>query len=364
MNTLSNLVTSTAATEAGLNTSFHTSIAEVVSLATSASEAFGQPLSDTTAKLYGLITSVNASDGISKLSGAELASTVEKLLEAYYGGNKSALTPIIEATNLLIDVKHAGVVKTANIPNNLRLLVSRKSAIAAENAGSKVKLVLSAEGNSKATKVIVIKGVDIKTSSKKSVAQKQFESFSKFDALDHEELARLIASDANLLKYYAILGTVADTKKEASAHTTVTNLEVRRNTAADREDKLQDILDQAGELKLKLVDEANDLEDKKAVLIAQAKNLSGSIKDLEAAISRCRKEDTKAAKEEELEIARVALAEASEEMDFTDKLMTGLAVKIEKAVSKLNKADEAYSNQAHLVVAIGKEISKAKAELA
>lgn len=344
---------------------FESSQAEAKQLTEAACDAIGVQLSDQASSIYSCMLSASAGDDIATTTGKQLAESIQTLIEAYYAGNKEAMAPVTEACEVWIKVKHEGVAKSANIPNNMRLLVSRRSqAWAQPEEGQTMhdyKLVLSVDKKSKA---VVIKENVLGTTTGKTKAQKVFDALTKLDVLDRDELLSLVATDADLLAQFASLGTLQAVKSESVTKDTIHQLEARRSAAVNREDDLQDVLDQASEAKLALCDQIADIEDELTGIEANLTIKGDEVKKLEASIKRCKKPETKAAKTEELEITRAALANMLEQCEDKESEKAALVAKMGKAVKTLDDADTAYNNQAYLVASIGKEIENARSVLA
>lgn len=343
---------------------FQSSQNEAKQLTEAACDAIGVQLSEQASSIYSCMLSASAGDDIAAATGKQLAESIQSLIEAYYSGNKEAMAPVTEACEVWIKVKHEGEAKTANIPNNLRLLVGRRSqAWAQPEEGQTMhdfKLVLSVDKKSKA---VVIKEAKLNAPTGKTKAQKVFDAMTKLDALDNDELLRLIATNADLLARFASLGTLQAVKTEAVTKDTVSQLEARRNAAVQREDELQDALDVASESKLSLCDKIADIEDE-ITDIEAALTLKGSeVTKLETSLKRCKKPETVAAKTEELDITRAALATLLEKCEEKEGEKAKLVAQLDKAVKSLDDADAAYNNQAYLVAAIGKEIEDCRAAL-
>lgn len=345
---------------------FASAMEESKQLTEATCEALGIKLSDKASDIYGYMLSANASEGLQATSGAQLAEAIQSLIEAYYNGDKAAMQPVVDACSVWIATKHEGDVKTANIPNNMRLLVSRRSqAWAKPEEGQQMadyKLVISVEGN-KGAKTVVIKETKLGAGNGKSKAQKVFNAVTKLDALDRDELLRLIATNADLLSQFASLSALQSVKQEEVTKDTVSQLEVRRNAAAEREDELQHELDEISEVKLGLCDQIADIEDRLQELELQSTATSGDIKKAEASVKRCKKEETKAAKQAEVELLQGKLAVILEEIEAQEEDKAKLVQKREKAMKSLDAADAAYNNQAHLCSVIGKELETARTAL-
>ncbi|CAL9976010.1 hypothetical protein VPHK449_0012 [Vibrio phage K449] len=335
-------------------------------LAEAACQSLQITLSDTATEFYGLMVASASTDGIAAASGAQLAESVVNMITAYYNGNKESLQPIVDASNMWITTKAKGECKTANLPNNLRLLVSRKSVDIAtgedETPVHDYKLTLSTEG-AKGEKVITIKEAPLKAKAKKTAAQKVFDTITKLDVLDADELIRLISTDAQLTSQFATLAAISDAKTEEVTRDTVHQLEARRNAAVTKEDDLQDALDAASETKGQLVDELNDARDQLAENEDMLTYKREETLKLEGKLKRARKEETKAALAEDLEVANEQLQDLLEDNASITEGVNKLAAKVETATKALNKADEAYNSQAHLVAQIGTQLESARTAL-
>lgn len=351
--------------ESEMAQAFESSQNEAKQLTEAACDAIGVQLSEQASSIYSCMLSATAGDDIASATGKKLADSIQTLIEAYYAGDKEAMSPVTEACEVWIKVKHEGAAKTANIPNNMRLLVGRRSQAWAQPEDGQTmhdyKLVLSVDKKSKS---VVIKEAKLGTGNGKTKAQKVFDAMTKLDVMDKDELIRLVATDAALLAQFASLGTLQAVKSEAVTKDTISQLEARRNAAVNTEDDLQDKLDAASEAKLALCDKIADIEDEITDIEAALTMKSADIKKLEASVKRCKKPETKAAKTEELEIARAALATMLEKCEEKEGEKETLAAQLNKAVKALDDADAAYNNQAYLVASIGKEIENARAVMA
>lgn len=351
--------------ESEMAQAFESSQNEAKQLTEAACDAIGVQLSEQASSIYSCMLSATAGDDIASATGKKLADSIQTLIEAYYAGDKEAMSPVTEACEVWIKVKHEGAAKTANIPNNMRLLVGRRSQAWAQpedgQAMHDYKLVLSVDKKSKS---VVIKEAKLGTGNGKTKAQKVFDAMTKLDVMDKDELIRLVATDAALLAQFASLGTLQAVKSEAVTKDTINQLEARRNAAVNTEDDLQDKLDVASEAKLALCDKIADIEDEITDIEAALTMKSADIKKLEASVKRCKKPETKAAKTEELEIARAALSIMLEKCEDKESEKETLAAQLNKAVKALDDADAAYNNQAYLVASIGKEIENARAVMA
>lgn len=323
-------------------------------------------LSDTATEFYGLMVASASTDGIAAASGAQLAESVVNMITAYYNGHKDSLQPIIDASNMWITTKAKGECKTANLPNNLRLLVSRKSVDIAtgeeETPVHDYKLTLSTEG-AKGEKVITIKEAPLKAKAKKTAAQKVFDVITKMDVLDADELIRLISTDAQLTAQFGTLAAISDAKSEEVTRETVSQLESRRNAAVTKEDDLQDALDAASDKKGELVDQLNDVRDQ----LAENETLLTAKREetlkLEGKLKRARKEETKTQISEDLLVANEQLNDLLADNAAITEDVNKLAGKVEAATKALNKADEAYNSQAYLVAEIGTQLETARTAL-
>ncbi|CAM0034950.1 hypothetical protein SIPHO059v1_p0092 [Vibrio phage 264E42.1] len=337
-------------------------------LAEAACQSLKITLSDTATEFYGLMVASASTDGIAAASGAQLAESVVNMITAYYNGNKESLQPIVDASNMWITTKAKGECKTANLPNNLRLLVSRKSVEIAtgddeQNPLHDFKLTLSTEANEAKVKTVVIKEAPLKAKAKKSKAQKVFDTITKLDVLDADELISLIATDAALSAQFGTLASINDAKNEVATRESIAQLEARRNAAVTKEDDLQDTLDAATEKKCELVDL---LDDKNDELAENEKLLTAKREEklaLEGKLKRARKEETKAQLADDLLIASEQLDDLLGDNEVITNEAHQLAIQLSAAQKSLNKADEAYNNQAHLVATLATNLEKSRAQL-
>lgn len=325
-------------------------------------------LSETATEFYGLMVASASTDGIAQASGAQLAESIVTMVTAYYAGDKEALQPIVDASNMWITTKAKGECKTANLPNNMRLLVSRKSVEIAtgEDANAPLhdyKLTLSTKANDQKIKMVSIVEAPLKAKAKKTAAQKVFDTITKLDVLDADELIRLISTDAQLSAQFGTLAAINDTKSEEVTRDTIHQLEARRNAAVTKEDDLQDALDVASETKGALVDELNDKRDEltenETLLTAKREEML----KLEKSLKRARKQERKTALADDLLIANEQLQDLLQDNAAITEEVNNLAGKVEKATKALNEADESYNSQAHLVAQIGTQLETARTSL-
>lgn len=338
-------------------------------LAEAACQQLGFDLSAEANEFYGLMIASASTDSIAAASGAQLAESVVNMVSAYYNGNKQALQPIVDASNIWIASKASGECKTANLPNNLRLLVSRKSAEIAtgdddQNPVHEFKLTLSTAADENKVKSVVIKEAPLKAKTKKSAAQKVFDAITKLDVMDADELISLIATDAALSAQFGTLASINEAKQTEVTRETIAQLEARRNAAVTKEDDLQDALDAATETKCELVDQLQDLQDELATN-EQALTAKREEKlQIEGKLKRARKEESKAQYSEDLLVVSEQLDDLLGDNETLTKEVNALVSKVETAQKKLNKADEAYNSQAHLVSQLANTLEKSRAQLA
>lgn len=353
--------------EAEFNKSFTASVEKSKQLTDAACQSMNITLSDAASDIYGLLLSANASDSIAAASGKQLADAVDVMITAYFKGNKEALQPVVDASNVWVKTKCKGEVKTANIPNNLRLLVSRHSQSMAEgdeeNEGlANYKLTISVEGK-KNEKAILIKEGPLKAPAKKTAAQKVFESITKMDSLDRDELLALVATDAAMLAQFATLSALEAVKKDAVTKDHVADLENRRNAAAKLEDDLNEELEEKSEAKLALTDKVLDMKDKLAEVETKLTEQRVTLEGLEKGKSRLRKAEKIAEREEEISIATAIMQELLAESEELEGNIRKEAAQLIKAEKALDAADEAYNNQAYLVSTLGKQVQEARAQI-
>lgn len=337
-------------------------------LAEAACQQLNIELSQEANDFYGLMIAATSTDGLAAASGAQLAEAIVNMTTAYYNGNKAALQPVVDASNIWITSKAKGECKTANIPNNLRLLVSRKSVEIATGEDDKnpvhdFKLTLSTEANEQKVKVVSIKEAPLKTKAKKTKAQKVFDTITNLDVLDADELISLIATDAALSAQFGTLASINDAKNEVVTRETIAQLEARRNAAVTKEGDLQDTLDATTETKCELVDQ---LDEKRDELEENEKALTAKREEkllLEGKLKRARKEETKKQLADDLLIASEQLDDLLGDNTVITEEVNKLAEKLETAQKSLNKADEAYNNQAHLVATLATNLEKSRAQL-
>ena len=336
-------------------------------LAEAACANLGVELSEGANDFYSLLVSSASTDSIAAASGAQLAESVITMLTAYYAGNKDAVAPIVDAANIWIASKAEGDCKTANLPNNLRLLVSRKSVEIAvgedeQNPAYDYKLILSTEGK-KGEKRIVIKEDALKAAPKRTKAQKVFAAITGLETLDRDELIGLIATDAQLTSLFSTLSAVNQSKAEEVTRDTVAQLEARRNHACQIEDDLADKLEAATESKLQLAD---DLADKRDELAENETKLTAKREErlsVEAKLKRARKDEVKTQLAEDLEVIDGQMSDLLADNEAITKEVNELEAKLEKALKVLNNADNAYNSQAHLTAQIGSQLEKCRAQL-
>lgn len=363
----------TAKIEAAQNETISKQIAETKEssklLAEAACQQLGFDLSVEANEFYSLMIASASTDGIAAASGAQLAESVITMVTAYYNGNKQALQPIVDASNIWIASKASGECKTANLPNNLRLLVSRKSAEIAtgDDAQSPLhdyKLTLSTAADDNKVKSVVIKEAPLKAKTNKSAAQKVFDAITKLDVMDADELISLIATDAALSAQFGTLASINDAKASEVTRDTIAQLEARRSAAVTKEDDLQDELDAATEAKCELVDQLNDLRDELEVNEAALTAKREEKLQIEGKLKRARKEETKAQYAEDLEVVSEQLDDLLGDNETITAEVNALVAKVDAAQKRLNKADEAYNNQAHLVAQLASNLEKSRAQLA
>ncbi|WHM52695.1 hypothetical protein vBVpaS1601_90 [Vibrio phage vB_VpaS_1601] len=340
---------------ASLSSTINQSITNYTQLAEAASQALSLDITPEAHRLYGLLTSTAATDSVSSLSGAELASTVISLITAYFNGNKEALQPVVDATCMWIASKHNNEVKTANIPNNLRLLVSRKSSAYAQENDIDTKLILSVED-----KNIIIKEAPLKPKKLTSKAQKVFTAITGLDHSSRDELVQLISTDAQLMSMFAtaivpISSTTAT--KQSPNQEAKQQLKARLEAAVNKEDKLMDEYDFAKEeeeaLLEKLIVAKEALEENEKLLTNQRKLTEG------AAIKakRARKPESVEAANDELEVAQNRMEELLTANTELTSEVNALAKKVEKAMKSVASADEAYNAQANYVAQLSKQVN-------
>lgn len=338
-------------------------------LAEAACQQLNIELSQEANDFYGLMIAATSTDGLAAASGAQLAEAVVNMTTAYYNGNKQALQPIVDASNIWIASKAKGECKTANLPNNLRLLVTRKSVEIATGEDEQsplhdFKLTLSTEANEQKVKTVIIKEAPLKAKTKKSKAQKVFDTITKLDVLDADELISLIATDAALSAQFGTLASINEAKSEIVTRESIAQLEARRNAAVSKEDDLQDTLDAATEKKCELVDQLDEkrdeLEENEKLLTAKREEKLS----LEGKLKRARKEETKKQLADDLLIASEQLDDLLGDNEVITEEVNKLAKKLDDAQKALNKADEAWNNQAHLVTTLAVNLEKSRAQLA
>lgn len=338
--------------------SINTTITEATQLAQAASQALNLSITEEAQRFYGLLLASSSTDEVSAASGAELAETVVKLVSDYYAGDIEALQPVVDATNMWIAANHEGVAKTANIPNNLRLLVSRKSQAYAEENELRNKLTLSVEGE-KGSKKVIIKEAPLKPTKKATAAQKVFASITKLDTMEIDELIQVIAADGKLANLFASLAPVANTNVKAAPNKeAAAQIQARIDAAVNKEDRLMDELDFASEAKLKIVDDLNEkreeLEENEKLLTAKRIETE----QIAIKLKRARKDEVKTALADDLEVAQTQLGGLLEINHEITSEVNRLAKEAEKAIATLNSAEEAYNVQADHVASLTKQLSQ------
>lgn len=337
---------------ASLTSTINQSISNYTQLAEAASQALSLDITPEAHRLYGLLASTASTDSVSSLSGAELASTVIALIQAYHNGNKEALQPVIDATCMWIASKHNNEVKTANIPNNLRLLVSRKSLAYAQENDIDTKLILSVDN-----KEVIVREAPVKAPKLKTKAQKVFTAITGLELAERDELVQLISTDAQLMSMFsAVIGHTASTTAKPNQEAKQ-QLQARLAAAAAKEDDLQDAFDKASDEKLELVDK---LEEKREALAENEKLLANQRQVVEAAalkVRRARKPESIEAANDDLDIEQERMGELLAANAQLTEDVNRLAVKVKKSIDALNQAEEAYNTQAHFVADLGRKVN-------
>lgn len=319
---------------AKLTESFDNAVSKEVEIATNALAKFERTATDGTSDVYNLLIATNTADSLQAASGAKLAELVQSMIESYYKGNKEALQPVIEACGLWLQLKTDGTVKTANIPNNLRLLVGRRSTWYAQENELDIKLTLSTDGGN-----LVIKESPVKAAPKKTQAQKVFEVLTKLDMLELDELSRLCATDGRLVDALSTIGAITNGKSVA-VEVSRKDLEARRNAASETEGRLDTELAQAMDVKADLADKVADLEDR---LQANEDQLTKVRSELATA-----PEDKK---------ATTLLAKLIKADGAITKELNKAREDLRKANDKVGSLDKAYSVQAKLCATLGQRLT-------
>lgn len=345
--------------------SINSTITEATQLASAAAQALNLSITEEANRFYGLMIASSSTERVSAASGAELAQAVVSLVCEYYSGNKEALQPVVDACNMWIASKYQGDAKTANIPNNLRLLVSRKSEAYAQDNGLNIKLTLSAEGV-KGAKAITIKEASLKAKPRSSKAKRLFNTIAGLDASDCDELIQTIAADGELLnKFSALLALIPNQQQIKPSYTreSVAQLEARVKAAAAKEDKLQDEMDdlEAAKDKLiaKLASMREELEENEKALTAKRQEKEA----VSISLKRARKDDRKAELSDELEIIASQLEELLEINTQITEEVNQLAKDTSKAIDAFKASEDAWDQQAALTASLGKQISQARAQM-
>lgn len=325
----------------------------------------GVAISAESQEFYSLLVASCSTESIAAASGAHLAEKVVSMVGAYYAGNDLALQPIVDASNIWIEAKCSGEVKTANIPNNLRLLVSRKSVEIAsdEAAPHDYKLVLSVEKGD-AGKSIIVKRAPLKAKAEKTAAQKVFDALTKLDTMARDELIALISTDAAMVVQFAVVVSMNTGKIEAITKEGLKELENRKHAASEKEDILQESLDQATESKLQLADELGDAQDLLAeneiALTAKREQLDA----LNGKFKRARNDDTRKQLSEELLIVNAQLEDLLAVNAELTANVQNVQKRLDKAQDRMSKVSREYDAQAQLVTELAKQAEKVRAQLA
>lgn len=319
---------------ASLTNAFDKAISKEVEIATSALAKFERTATDGTNDVYNLLIATNTADTLQAASGAKLAELIQSMIESYYKGSKDALQPVIEACGLWLQLKTDGTVKTANIPNNLRLLVGRRSTWHAQENELETKLTLSTDGGN-----IVIKESPLKSSNKKTQAQKVFDALAKLDMMELDELSRLCATDARLIDALSTIGAITNGKSVA-VEVSRKDLEARRDAASETEDRLDTELAQAVSIKADLADKVADLEDR--------------LQANEAQLSRARETITTSPEDKKASILLAKLIKAD---GAITKELNQAREDLARANDKVSDLDKAYSMQAKLCATLGQRLT-------
>lgn len=336
-----------------------------VEIADKACADLGVELSTASHDFYGLLVASYSTESIAKASGDELAQRVTAMIESYYSGDKEAVQPIIDAANIWVVAKHKGEAKTDNLPNNLRLLVTRKSVLTAtgEDTSSPAhdyKLTLSVD---KATKQVVIKEAPLKKSKAASAAQKVFKALTGLDTLDLDELVTLVATDAALVQAFSMAASLSQAGEVEATKEALESLETRALAASKKEDELFDAQEKALESKLELADQLGDKLDELAVNEQALTSCRVNIESLTKKAKNARKADVKEQLADDLEVANAQLSE----LLGANEAITSEVAQLEKALATAQKELDTlaaqYDNQARLAAEIGKKASQVKTAL-
>lgn len=280
-----------------------------------------------TTDLYSLLVSIEAGDSLAKASGEQLGDLIQSMIEAYHAGDTQATQPIIEASFAWITLKTDGQVKTANIPNKLRMAVKNRGGKVAEALSSDYRLTLSTGKDEHGNDCVIVKQSEYQPKESADLANKALKALvnliEKEGAHGLDKLAVLTAGNAQVLEGLKFV-TGLDTAPKS-------NLDERLAAAQEAENRLSDQIEKLAGKKGNLVDRLNDLEDE---LQANEQALTAEREKLEA----------KTTKAGEKRLA--ALLEANQAI--ADK-MQPLKVELEKQQSVIADLDKTYVAQVGLV---------------
>lgn len=342
-----------AAQQSSMTQTLNSSIDEYTQLAEAACQTLAIDITPEAQRCYGLLVASASTDSVSAMSGAELAATIITLVTAYYNGNKEALQPAVDAASLWIAAKHDNEVKTANLPNNLRLLVDRKSKEYAIDNELENKLILSVVDG-----LVSIKEKAVKPVKLKSKAQKVFETVTGLDAIDRDELVQLMATDGQLMQLFAaVLAPQLQTapKQEKPSKEAVDQLKARLEAAVIKEDRLMDESDHAEQDRN---DAISKLEKAREDLAEQERQLTNQRQVLEAAAIKAkhaRKPKSIEAAEDQSAVEQEKMEELLEDNVSLTNTVNSLAKKAEAAIKAHVVAEDAYNAQAALVAQLSKQ---------
>lgn len=305
----------------------NTLVSNAEKVVTDSFTAFDLNPTENTTDLYSLLVSIEAGDNLAKASGEQLGNLIQSMIESYHAGDRAAVQPIIEASFAWINLKTDGTVKTANVPNKLRMAVKNRGAKVAEATGSDYRLTLSTGKDDNGIDCVVVKQSEYQPKENADLANKALKALIKLieteGAHGLDKLAVLTAGNAQVLE-----GLKLVTGLEAAPKS---NLDERLAAAQAAEDKLSDKIESLATKKAGLVDKINELEDE---LEANEKALTAEREKLEA-------KPTKAGQKrlEALLRDNEAIAEK----------MQPLKVELEKQQSMIAGLDKTYVAQVGLV---------------
>ena len=290
-------------------------------------QSFALDPAENTTDLYSLLVSIEAGDNLAKASGEQLGDLIQSMLERHHAGDLSATQPIIEASFAWIHLKTDGAIKTANIPNKLRMAVKNRGAKVAEATDSDYRLTLSTGKDENGLDCVVVKQSEYQPKENADLANKALKALAKLIEAEGagglDKLAVLAAGNAQVLEGLKFVTGLDSAPKS--------NLDERLQAAQEAENKLSDKIESLATKKAGLVDKLNDLEDE---LEANEQALTAEREKLEA-------KPTKAGEKRLSDLLKVNATIAEK--------MQPLKVELEKQQAALSNLDKTYVAQVGLV---------------